>query len=102
MNSKRYRNGSHHDVGQVDGYSSAISHSSERLPLLRRGAEGHGTPDPPSFSFPGHAAEGEANTVSGDFSLRKSSQKQSSKSKVIGGNSYQFAECITPNLGYKR
>src|ERR1035437_3935479 len=57
---------------------------------------------PPSFSFPGHAAEGEANIVSGDFSLRKSSQKQSSKSKVIGGNSYQFAECITPNLGYKR
>jgi len=53
-------------------------------------------------SFPGHAAEGEANTVSGGFSLRKSSQKQSSKSKVIGGNSYQFAEWITPNLGYTR
>ena len=56
-----------------------------------------------SFSFPGHArAEGGATTVSGDFSLPKSSQKHSSKSKVIGGNSYQFAECITPNLGYKR
>jgi len=47
-------------------------------------------------------AEGEANTVFGDFSLRKSSQKQSSKSKVIGGNSYQSGECITPNLGYRR
>jgi hypothetical protein len=56
----------------------------------------------PIFSFPSHAAEGEAKTVSCDLSLRKSSQKQSSKSKVIGGNSYQFGECITPNLGCKR
>lgn len=49
--------------------------------------------------LPGHAAEGEANSVSGDFSLLNSSQKQSNKSKVIGGNSYQFGECIPPNLG---
>jgi len=49
-----------------------------------------------------YAAEGVVNRVSGDFSLLNRSQKQSSKSKVIGGNSYQFGECIPPNLGYKR